>query len=87
MADVFDAVTSERPYSNASPQAVGVQVIRQDAGSAFDPAVAQAFCELVAPPGNEIELAGGRRGVVVEPGVVRTLDGEEIDISLHSQLG
>ena len=64
-------------------------MIRQGAASAFDPAVAKAFCELVAPypPGNEIELADGRRAVVVEPGVVRTLDGEEIDLSLHPQLG
>ena len=39
------------------------------------------------PPGNEIELADGRRAVVVEPGFVRTLSGEEIDLSLHPQLG
>ena len=89
VADVFDAVTSERHYSNASPQAVGVDAIRQGAGSAFDPAVSAAFCEVVAPypPGNEIELADGRRAVVVEPGFVRTLSGEEIDLSLHPQLG
>ena len=88
VADVFDAVTSERYYSNASPQAVGVEVIRQGAGSAFDPRVAKAFCELVArlSAGSEIELADGPSRVVVVPGVVRTLEGEEIDLSLHPQL-
>jgi HD-GYP domain-containing protein (c-di-GMP phosphodiesterase class II) len=67
VADVFDAVTSERPYAQASSQDVGVQVIRAGAGTQFAPEVVEAFLEIVPPypPGNEIELADGRAGVVV----------------------
>src|SRR3954470_19564733 len=67
VADVFDAVTSERPYAPASPQHVGVHVIRSGVGTAFDPEVAETFLKVVAPypPGADIELADGRQGVVV----------------------
>jgi HD-GYP domain-containing protein (c-di-GMP phosphodiesterase class II) len=67
VADVFDAVTSERPYAQASAQDVGVRVIREGAGTQFAPEVAEAFLEIVPPypPGNEITLADGRAGVVV----------------------
>jgi HD-GYP domain-containing protein (c-di-GMP phosphodiesterase class II) len=67
VADVFDAVTSERPYAPAAPQNVGVEVIRSGLGTAFDPEVAQTFLKVVAPypPGADIELADGRQGVVV----------------------
>jgi HD-GYP domain-containing protein (c-di-GMP phosphodiesterase class II) len=49
VADVFDAVTSERPHHIAAPQRVGVKVIRQGAGSAFDPQVVEAFLDVVPP--------------------------------------
>jgi HD-GYP domain-containing protein (c-di-GMP phosphodiesterase class II) len=67
VADVFDAVTSERPYANAAPQHVGVGIIRSGSGEAFDPEVVEVFCEVVPPypPGAEITLADGRRAVVV----------------------
>lgn len=66
VADVYDAITSERVYASAQPPHVGVAVIRDQAGSAFDPLVAAVFRELVAPfpPGSEVTLSDGRRGVV-----------------------
>ena len=66
VADVYDAVTSERVYARAQPPHVGVAVIRDEAGTAFDPLVAEVFRELVAPfpPGSEVKLSDGRRGVV-----------------------
>jgi HD-GYP domain-containing protein (c-di-GMP phosphodiesterase class II) len=95
VADVFDAVTSERYHRAASPQAAGVEAIRDGAGTAFDPEVAEVFLEVVAPhpPGSEIELPDGRRGVVVsvpdgrpDTPLVRLLDsGEEIAIDLARQ--
>jgi len=95
-ADVFDAVTSERWYATAEPQAVGVETIRAGAGTAFDPEVADAFCDVIAPhpAGSEIELADGRRGVVVSvpddavrAPLVRMLDsGEEIDLAREPAL-
>jgi HD-GYP domain-containing protein (c-di-GMP phosphodiesterase class II) len=67
VADVFDAVTSERPYASAAPQHVGVTIVREGAGSAFDPEVAAVFLSVIAPypPGSEITLADGRVAVVV----------------------
>src|SRR4051794_13608572 len=66
-ADVFDAVTSERVYASARPPDIGVQIVLDGAGRAFDPDVVDAFRRVVAPypPGVEVSLSDGRRGVVV----------------------
>jgi HD-GYP domain-containing protein (c-di-GMP phosphodiesterase class II) len=78
VADVFDAVTSERPYRGAEPAHVGVDVVAAGAGSAFDPEVVETFRRVVAPypPGSEIVLADGRRGVVV------SVDPDELELPL-----
>jgi len=43
VADVFDALTSERPYRKAMDLAVATQIISDGSGSAFDPRVVEAF--------------------------------------------
>ncbi len=43
VADVFDAVTSERYHAPAVPPAQGVELIRAGTGTAFDPQVVDAF--------------------------------------------
>jgi HD-GYP domain-containing protein (c-di-GMP phosphodiesterase class II) len=65
-ADVFDAVTSERVYASARPPDIGVEVVVDGAGRAFDPDVVDVFKRVVAPypPGVEVTLSDGRRGVV-----------------------
>jgi HD-GYP domain-containing protein (c-di-GMP phosphodiesterase class II) len=67
VADVFDAITSERPYARAAQPYVGVRAIVEGEGKAFDPVIVESFRKVVAPypPGSEIVLADGRRGVVV----------------------
>jgi HD-GYP domain-containing protein (c-di-GMP phosphodiesterase class II) len=92
VADVYDAVTSERVYATARPAHAGVRVIREGAGSAFDEEVVEVFNKIVAPfpPGDEIELSDGRAGVVadvpeaaLDRPVVRVLgDGEPYDLPL-----
>jgi len=66
VADVYDAVTSERPYMPARPPHVGVGVITRGAGTAFDPEVVKVFRAAVHPypVGSELRLAEGPIGVV-----------------------
>jgi HD-GYP domain-containing protein (c-di-GMP phosphodiesterase class II) len=93
VADVFDAVTSERVFAPAKPAHVGVQAVLAGAGTQFDPTITDVFSGRVAPfpPGVEVELTDGRRAVVVSVSelaldrpVVRIISGPEApaDISL-----
>jgi HD-GYP domain-containing protein (c-di-GMP phosphodiesterase class II) len=67
VADVFDAITSERPHAPAKPAHVGVQAILAGGGTQFDPVIADVFARRVVPfpPGVEVELLDGRRAIVV----------------------
>src|SRR6266404_4288238 len=66
VADVYDAVTSERSYGTPWEPHEAWALIVSGSGSAFDPEVVEAFRRTVAPysPGAEIVLDDGRRGVV-----------------------
>jgi HD-GYP domain-containing protein (c-di-GMP phosphodiesterase class II) len=44
VADAFDAMTSERPYSPGVAPSVALAELRRCAGSQFDPVVVEAFC-------------------------------------------
>lgn len=46
VADVFDALTSDRPYREALPLSEGFAVIEQGIGTHFDPACARTFLSL-----------------------------------------
>ena len=66
VADVYDAVTSERVYKPAAPPHVGVRVIREGSGTQFCPTIVRHFRAVVMPypVGHEITLPDGRTGVV-----------------------
>src|SRR3954469_20649958 len=68
VADVYDAVTSERPYRPARSAAEGLAVVARGAGTVFDPEVVDVFRRLVAPfpVGSEVTLADGTLGVVAD---------------------
>jgi HD-GYP domain-containing protein (c-di-GMP phosphodiesterase class II) len=59
VVDVFDAVTSERPYRSPMTDADALALIQDGAGSHFDPRVVAAFLELVT------DRAGGRSAAPV----------------------
>lgn len=66
VADVYDAITSQRPYAGTKPAHVGVEAILAGRGTEFDPEVVDVFRRIVPPypVGIEIVLSDGRRGAV-----------------------
>jgi HD-GYP domain-containing protein (c-di-GMP phosphodiesterase class II) len=50
VCDVFDALTSRRPYKEPWPVEEALAELRRGAGSHFDPALVEAFLRHVAPP-------------------------------------
>jgi len=93
VADVYDAITSERVFAPAKPAHVAFQAILAGSATQFDPTIIDVFSSRVAPfpPGVEVELTDGRRAVVVSVSelapdrpVVRVISGAgaPADISL-----
>ncbi|MFE4351871.1 HD-GYP domain-containing protein [Peribacillus butanolivorans] len=66
VADVFDAVTSNRVYRKAMMPHEGLEILYAGAGKKFDNTIIEAFRRAVAiyPNGLFIELNDGRKGVV-----------------------
>ena len=67
IADVFDAIISERPYKQAAPPYVGVNVIGEGVlDGKFDPAIAAAFRRVCMPfpLGTDVVVDGDCLGVV-----------------------
>lgn len=52
VADVFDALTSKRCYKSAMPPEKAYAIIREESGTHFDPAVAEAFLAAVSGRDN-----------------------------------
>ncbi|MBV8259325.1 MAG: HD-GYP domain-containing protein [Actinobacteria bacterium] len=67
VADVYDAITSERHHQRAASHAAGHATIVAGSGTQFDPQVVDAFRRVIAPypPGTEVALRDGRRALVV----------------------
>jgi putative two-component system response regulator len=47
VADVYDALTSERPYKHAMDDQTACDCLRSMSGSSFDPAIVAAFLDLM----------------------------------------
>src|SRR5207245_834985 len=47
LVDVYDALTSNRPYRRAIPAEQAVEILRAGRGSQFDPEVVDTFIELL----------------------------------------
>ena len=48
VADVFDALTNERPYKKAWSRSDAIEEIQRQSGHQFDPRVVDAFLEVIA---------------------------------------
>ena len=70
IADVYDALVSDRPYRPAMPPSVADAEIERTTGSQFDPAVVAVFMKLVQsgafarPHLTPVEANGERRGLI-----------------------
>lgn len=69
-ADVYDAMTSDRPYAPARSTLEALAVLREGAGRLFDADVVRAFVQRLAvyPSGTPVLLADSSVGVVVGQG-------------------
>jgi HD-GYP domain-containing protein (c-di-GMP phosphodiesterase class II) len=94
VADVYDAVTADRPYQPATAPHVGISAVREGAGTQFDPQIVDHFLKIAMPYplGYTITLPDGSAGAVVgvdpdepEYPVIRHRDpaGELIEAALH----
>jgi HD-GYP domain-containing protein (c-di-GMP phosphodiesterase class II) len=91
IADVYDAMTSVRPYQNARTPDQAIRVLVKDMGTAFDPLLVKVFIDMIGffPIGTLVRLATGELGIVYEQNevdafspkvkVIRDPDGEEVE--------
>ena len=68
VCDVYDAITSNRPYKSGWDPAESIRKMTEWANGHFDPRVFQAFVKSIGiyPTGSLVKLASGRLAVVVE---------------------
>ncbi len=68
VADVFDALTSDRSYRHAMPTHAAYDFVVERGGSDFDPQVVEVFRSCVAPfpPGTGVVLSDGSCALVKE---------------------
>ena len=68
LADVYDAMTSDRVYHSAYTPSDVVEHIMGNSGILFDPQVVSTFIRKVVPYpiGSKVRLSNGRRAIVVE---------------------
>jgi hypothetical protein len=68
VCDVYDAITSNRPYKSGWDPAESLRTMAEWANGHFDPKVFQAFVKSMGiyPVGSLVRLTSGRIGVVIE---------------------
>jgi len=68
VADVFDAVTSDRVYRNKMLPSQGIELIQSGSGITFDIEVVEALKRSIVhyPNGTMVLLSDGRRGIIAK---------------------
>jgi HD-GYP domain-containing protein (c-di-GMP phosphodiesterase class II) len=71
IADVYDALSSERAYRNALQPYQAYEYILAQSGVQFDPKIVKVFRKLVAvyPTGTGVSLSNGLRGNVIRQNI------------------
>jgi diguanylate cyclase (GGDEF)-like protein/PAS domain S-box-containing protein len=55
LADVYQALTSERPYRKAYSKAKAIQIIRENSGKQFDPKITGIFIDILREEGSRLK--------------------------------
>lgn len=68
ISDVYDALTSDRPYRKALFPSEAVEYIMGGCGTLFDPNITNAFVKIIAPypVGACVKLSNNKSGIVVK---------------------
>jgi HD-GYP domain-containing protein (c-di-GMP phosphodiesterase class II) len=68
VADIYDALSSERPYRKAMSPSESMEYILGNSGSIFDPQLIEVFISKVAPYpiGTTVRLSNGYTAIVLE---------------------
>jgi HD-GYP domain-containing protein (c-di-GMP phosphodiesterase class II) len=94
IADVYDAMTTARPYQHARTPEQAIRVLVKDMGSVFDPLLVKVFIDMMGifPVGTLVRLATGELGIVYEQNegdvmlpkvkIIRDPDGGEVEPQL-----
>lgn len=74
VADTFDALTSDRPYRKGMPLERAIAILREGAGTQWDPKVVEAFLGLLEKTPERIPLDQKRTDPMEAPTVVGPAD-------------
>ena len=69
IADVYDALRSERPYREGLPPDKTMNIMEEDVGRLFDPDLFEGFSRMMGyyPPGTAVQLEDGMMAIVHSP--------------------
>jgi len=67
IVDVYDAITSARPYKDGSPAFDALKILFAERGKHFDNELVEAFIRMIGlyPSGTLVEMTNGEVGIVV----------------------
>lgn len=68
VADVYDAMTTHRPYQQARDPNQAIKILVNDSGKVFDPLMIKVFVAMMGiyPIGTLVNLSDGTMGLVIE---------------------
>ena len=95
VADVYDALTTKRPYKKTYSPYEAAEYLMGACGTMFDQQVVQVFVQYVPlyPKGTRVLLSDGRQALVFENAGIHNLrpillmeDGDQLDLMENSNL-
>jgi HD-GYP domain-containing protein (c-di-GMP phosphodiesterase class II) len=75
IVDVFDALTSKRPYADAMSPSNALNFLQKMRGTAFHPVLVEQFTRCIGffPVGSAVELNSGEIGIVISQNLAKRL--------------